>query len=189
MVITYPQLTVVDDSGAIVSGATVTITSVKDKAGADIASPGATVNQSGANVSVDYDAETKGEAWVVLAISKGGSTFTGLNAAPAFYLARDSSRLLNGVPILNAEALTGTVVSATAISVTINVPGGVPAWGQTTNAYLSNPPYVLKFTSLPGRTLGVAITGSSYSAPNLTLNFAATTGVGTAPVDSTVQVD
>jgi hypothetical protein len=97
MVITYPLLTVVDDSGAIVSGATVAITSVKDKAGADIATPGATISQSGANVSVDYDAETKGDAWIVLAISKAATTFTGLNAAPAFFLARDPSRVLSGI--------------------------------------------------------------------------------------------
>lgn len=91
--ITYPLLTVVDDAGAVVTGATVTITSVTTKAGAAIASHGATLNTSGANISVDYDAEGKGEAWIVLAISKGGSTITGLNAAPAFFLAIDSSKI------------------------------------------------------------------------------------------------
>jgi hypothetical protein len=93
VIVTYPLMTVVDDSGAIVSGATVAIASVKDKSGADIAMPGATVRQSGANVAVDYDAAAKGEAWIVLAISKAGSTFTGLNASPAFYLSADPSSL------------------------------------------------------------------------------------------------
>lgn len=93
MVITFPLLTVIDDSGVITAGATVAITSVKDRAGTDIASPGATVNLSGANVSVDYDAAAKGEAWIVLAISKVSSTFTGLNAAPAFFLSADPSKL------------------------------------------------------------------------------------------------
>lgn len=97
MVITYPLLTIVDDSGTVVSGATVAITSVTDKAGTAIPSPGATVNLAGANVSVDYDAEVKGEAWVVLAISKVGSTFTGLNAAPAFFLAKDSGRIITNL--------------------------------------------------------------------------------------------
>ncbi len=91
--VTYPLLTVVDDSGNVVSGATVAIASVKDKAGVDIATPGATIFSSGANVSVDYDAETRGEAWIVLTVSKAGSTFTGTNAAPAFYLSRDSGRI------------------------------------------------------------------------------------------------
>lgn len=91
--VTFPLLTVVDDAGRVVTGATVAITSVKDREGADVPSPGATLHQSGANVSVEYDPEAKGEAWVVLGVSKAGSTFTGLNAAPAFFLARDSSRL------------------------------------------------------------------------------------------------
>jgi hypothetical protein len=98
VVIAYPLLTVLDDSGAIVSGATVTVASVKDMDGTDVASPGATVHQSGANVCVTYDAEAKGEAWITLAISKVGSTFTGWNAAPSFFVAKDSGRLLTGVP-------------------------------------------------------------------------------------------
>jgi hypothetical protein len=97
MIITYPLMTVTDDSGAIVAGATVTVASVLDKAGSAISSPGATVNQSGANLSVDYDAEAHNEAWITLAISKVGSTFTGLNAAPAFYLAKDSGRIVGTI--------------------------------------------------------------------------------------------
>lgn len=121
-VITYPLLTVADDLGTITSAATVAITSVKDKAGTDVASHGATVSQSGANVSVDYDAEAKGEAWIVLAVSKIGSAFTGLNAAPAFFLAKDSSRI----------ALMPTAVMAAALPApTAGKPttlGGFIAW-------------------------------------------------------------
>jgi len=93
--ITFPLLTVVDDAGAIVSGATVTIASVADKAGTPIAAHGAAVSLAGANVSVDYDPidPAKGQAWVTLAISKAGSTFTGLNAAPSFFLTADAQRL------------------------------------------------------------------------------------------------
>lgn len=127
MVITYPLLTVVDDSGAIVSGATVAITSVKDKLGSDIASHGAVVRQSGANVAVDYDAETKGEGWIVLAISKVGSTFTNGNASPAFFLAKDSSRLLISLPNAAAAASGGLPTVGTS-SGQINPSGGkVPA--------------------------------------------------------------
>lgn len=131
MVITHPLLRVVDDSGAIVTGPTVAITSVKDKAGTDIASHGATVNISGANVSVDYDAEAKGEAWIVLAISKVASTFTGTRAAPAFYLARDSSRILSGITAAGqvdvgkvagvvAKANNGAIVSASSNGVVLD---------------------------------------------------------------------
>lgn len=91
--VNFPLLCTVDDSGAIVTGATVSITSVKDVDGTDIASHGAVLHTSGSNISVEYDPETKGEAWIVLAISKAATTITGLNAAPRFYLARDSGRI------------------------------------------------------------------------------------------------
>jgi hypothetical protein len=115
--ITYPLLTIVDDSGAIVVGATVAMTSFTDKAGSAIGSPGATLNR-GADpfLSIDYDAEAKNEAIVTLAISKVGSTITGTNAAPRFYLARDSSRVLTALPggtaTLQTVALDGGTVSA-----------------------------------------------------------------------------
>lgn len=106
-VVTFPLLTVTDDSGTVLTGATVSITSVKDKAGNAIASHGATLNTSDANISVDYDAEVKGEAWIVLSVSKAGSTITGLNAAPAFFLSKDSSRINSGI------SSTGTVTVGT----------------------------------------------------------------------------
>lgn len=89
----YPVHVVVDDDGAIVPGATVTVASVVDKDDAPIASHGATVSLAGAKVCVNYDPETKGDAWVTLAVSKSGSTFTGLNAAPCSYLTRDAQRI------------------------------------------------------------------------------------------------
>lgn len=98
-VITMPVGILLDDAGAILTAPVVTITSVTDKAGSAIASPGATVNASGTAtpVSVDYDAEAKGEAWITLAVSQAGRTVTGVNAAPAFYVARDSSRIITNI--------------------------------------------------------------------------------------------
>lgn len=132
--VTIPVWTVIDDSGNIVTGATVTITSVKDKAGVDIASHGAVVNAvdgsnvlTGANISVDYDAETKGEAWIVLAISKGGSTFTGLNAAPAFFAAKDSGRILIALPNAAPAASNGLPTVGTSTGQINPDSGKVPA--------------------------------------------------------------
>jgi hypothetical protein len=114
MLINFPLLTIVDDSGAIVSGATVTITSVLDRDGSAVATPGATLHQSGANVSVEYDAEARGEAWITLAISKEGSTFTGERAAPSFFLASDSSRIAGVDAAVDDSQSVGTVVSSSA---------------------------------------------------------------------------
>lgn len=91
--INYPVWRVVDDGGTLVSGATVTIASVTDIDGAAIASHGAVVHVAGPNVCVAYDAETKGDAWITLAVSKAGSTFSGENASPAAYLTADPSKI------------------------------------------------------------------------------------------------
>jgi hypothetical protein len=121
--VTFPLLRVVDDAGAIVTGATVTIASVTDKDGNAIASHGATVNAvdgsdvlSGANVSVEYDPLAKGEAWVELLIAKGGHTFSGLLGSPAFFLAKDSAKILalTTPPV----AATGTVKASPAPTTT-----------------------------------------------------------------------
>ena len=86
---------ILDDSGALVAGATVTIASVKDVTGTNIASHGATLNDDGTGlrVSVNYDAAAKGEAWITLAVSRVGSTFTGIGAAPTMFAAADSFTL------------------------------------------------------------------------------------------------
>lgn len=96
----YPVDTLTDDAGAILAGATVTIASVKTPAGVDIGSHGATVlGVDGSNVLatadawVSYDAEAKGEATIVLAVSKSARTVTGLNASPRVFATRDAQRL------------------------------------------------------------------------------------------------
>lgn len=114
--LSYPIHVVIDDAGAIVSGATVTVASVTDKAGTPIASHGATVSLAGANVCVDYDAETKGDAWVTLAVSKSGSTFTGLNAAPRAFLTRDPQQLDARVSTRSTYAGTDTAGTTTLLS-------------------------------------------------------------------------
>lgn len=214
MVITYPLLTVVDDSGAVVTGATVGITSVLDKSGSAIASHGATLNSSGANVSVDYDAEAKGEAWVVLAISKVGSTFTGLNAAPAFYLAKDSGRVLNaipnaapavsgGLPILGSAPLTNldatvssrsTFAGGAVASVTGNVGGNVAgSVGSISGVSFPTNFSALAITASTGLvSLNLAQTGltvrdlSSVADAALTVGDALVAAIGEAAGDEAV---
>lgn len=99
MVITYPIGYLVDDSGAILSAPVVSIVSVKDKAGSDIASPVAAVNGSGTAfaISVDYDAETHGEAFITLSVSQATHTITGLNATIVLFCAKDSGRIITNL--------------------------------------------------------------------------------------------
>jgi hypothetical protein len=92
----FPLGSIVDDAGAIVAGATVTIASVKDPAtDANIASHGATValSSDGLRCGVLYDPTTKGDAWITLAVSKAGSTFTGSNASPVLFAASDAQTI------------------------------------------------------------------------------------------------
>lgn len=110
--ITFPFWTVIDDAGAVVTGATVTVASVTTKAGTAISTPGATVNLSGADVSVDYDPALKGDAWVVLAVSKSGSTFTGVRAAPRQYLTADAQNVLAVKAKTDVLTFTGSNVNA-----------------------------------------------------------------------------
>ena len=115
-VVTYPVGLLVDDGGAILTAPVVTIVSVLNKAGVAVASPGAVVNGSGTAtpISVDYDAEAHGEAWITLAVSQGGSTVTKGNATKAMYVNPDRSRiamLLGGLfdadVTINPDGLTG----------------------------------------------------------------------------------
>ena len=83
--ILIPFAPIVDNAGALVAGATITIASVKSPLDdSNIAAHGAVVVASadGLRVGVLYDVATKGEAWITLAVSKVGSTITGLNASP-----------------------------------------------------------------------------------------------------------
>lgn len=134
MLITYPLLTVTDDAGVIVTGATVTISSVTDRAGTTIATPGATLYTAGSNIAVEYDADVHGEAWITLAISKAGSTITGLNAAPAFFLSLDPSRIdsyLGGGSKVAATVATGD--GADTATILARIPGTIQP--QTGDAY------------------------------------------------------
>lgn len=115
--IVIPFGSVLDDAGAIVSGATVTIQSVKSPLDdSDIASHGATVvlSSDGKRLGVLYDVAAKGEAWITLSVSKSGSTFTGANANPVAFAAVDAqsiasalTRVLLGVPNAAPGAATG----------------------------------------------------------------------------------
>ncbi|WP_435005160.1 hypothetical protein P12x_003054 [Tundrisphaera lichenicola] len=131
-VVIYPLMTVTDDSGNVVVGATVAIASVKDLDGADVASHGAVIHQSGANVSVAFDAEAKGEPWITLAISKAGSVFTGLNASPSFFLAKDSGRLLTALPV-NAPAGAGGLPTVGTGAGQISLAAGAVTAGTVTD--------------------------------------------------------
>jgi len=121
MIITYPVGRTLDDTGVIITGATVTIASVVDKAGNAIASHGAVVNGvDGSNVlvgksflSVDYDPKDKGEAYITLAVSKSATTITGERAAPYTFAALDSDRTLRAIPDAAASAAGGLLTRGT----------------------------------------------------------------------------
>lgn len=118
--VTFPVGQLVDDAGAILAAPVVVISSVTDKAGAAIASHGATVNGSATAtpISVDYDVALKGEAWITLGVSQGGHTVTGLNAAIAFFASRS---LTDAAELLAAQTDADIVLSADTLSGTMNV--------------------------------------------------------------------
>jgi hypothetical protein len=104
----FPLGSILDDAGAIVTGATVTIASVKDPAtDASIASHGATValSSDGLRCGVLYDPTTKGDAWITLAISKAGSTFSGSNASPVLFAAADAQTIASRASQASVNAL------------------------------------------------------------------------------------
>jgi hypothetical protein len=104
----FPLGSIVDDAGAIVAGATVTIASVKDPAtDNNIASHGATVavSSDGLRCGVLYDPTTKGDAWVTLAVSKAGSTFSGSNASPVLFAAADAQTIASRASQASVDAV------------------------------------------------------------------------------------
>lgn len=178
--ITFPLMVVIDDSRAIVAGATVTIASVTTKAGTAIPSHGAVLNL-GADpfISVDYSPEDKAEAVLTLAISKVGSTITGLNAAPRFFLAKDSGRVVtnldapvSGVPAAVATAVGSAIASGTvagtpasALSFTLSgLPAGVPA-----AAYVGRRAYAQNDANLAGFGFVIATATGAPSALAITI--------------------
>lgn len=92
---TFPLGRLVDDAGAVLDAPVVTVSSVVDKAGVAVASHGATVNGSGTDtpISVDYDAEAKGEAWITLAVSQATKTVTGERATRAIFATAERSQV------------------------------------------------------------------------------------------------
>ena len=137
----YPLNPVTDDSGALVTGATVTVASVTDIDGTPIASPGAVVHLAGSNVTVMYDAEAKGEAWITLAVSKAAHTFTGLNASPVLYASKDPSRIESVLPATgpipaNVTEWAGQTVIATPT-------GAVNDSAATTTSFITNLTYTV----------------------------------------------
>lgn len=102
--ITWEFPPVTDASGALVSGATVTVASVTTKSGVAVASHGATVNGvdganvlTGSNVSVEYDPQGKGDAYVELLVSKAATAFGGTLSSPRRYLTRDAQLILGAL--------------------------------------------------------------------------------------------
>ncbi len=93
-----------------------------------------------------------------------------------------------GVLAPSPESLTGTVVSATTTSVTFSAGVGT-VFNATANAYASVVTRYLTFTSGANKGLTVAVTSSSVASSNLTVGFAATTGVIAATAGDTVQLD
>lgn len=103
--ITFPFGSIVDDTGAVVTGATVTIASVKDPAtDADIAAHGATVvvSSDGLRVCALYDPATKGEAFITLLVVKAGKVITGVNASPVVFASADPQ----GISTATADTTT-----------------------------------------------------------------------------------
>jgi hypothetical protein len=86
------------------------------------------------------------------------------------------------------ESLYGVVMSATTTSVTLSASSGT-TFNTTANAYAQSVTRYLTFTSGANKGLPVAITQSSVSGGNLTVNFGATTGVIAATASDTVQID
>lgn len=116
--VTFPVGLLVDDAGAVLTAPIVVISGVVDKAGSAVASPGATVNGSGgANpISVDYDVDAKGEAWIVLSVSQVARTVTEANASVAVWAGADRGQiaailghLTDADIVLAADTLSGTM--------------------------------------------------------------------------------
>jgi hypothetical protein len=165
MIVTYPVGQLLDDSGAILSAPVVTIASVTDKAGTAIGSPGATVNGSGTAtpISIDYDAEVKGEAWITLSVSQATKTVTGANASIALYAARDSSRL----NLLLATMVLDVVQAAPAPTTTVFA-GSAALNGTVNTAYQNS--YLCFVT---GANAGEAHRIQSYVASTRTFTMTA----------------
>jgi hypothetical protein len=114
-----PLGSIVDDAGAIVAGATVTIASVKSPIDdSNIAAHGATValSSDGLRCGVLYDVAAKGEAWITLAVSKAGSTFSGSNASPVLFASSDPQSITSRAVPGDAMTLVDNAITAAKIA-------------------------------------------------------------------------
>jgi hypothetical protein len=105
---------IVDDAGALVAGATIAVASVKDPLDdSDIAAHGATVVASadGLRVGVLYDVAAKGEAWITLAVSKAGSTITGVNQYPVAFAAADAQTIASRASQASVNSLDAAIAA------------------------------------------------------------------------------
>lgn len=142
--IAYP-FRVVDNSGVLVSGATITIGAVAltvnvaaNVPGAKNLATGGSLNGStGISVTYQdfsngdyvlvYDPESFGEAYVPIVPSKGGSTITGANALIGLCCTKDSSRITTALPNA-APAASGGLPSVGTSAGQINPASGkIPA--------------------------------------------------------------
>ena len=107
---------VIDNSGALVAGATITIGAVTLTANVAANVPGAKSLATGGSLNgstgisvtyqdfgngdyvIIYDPETFGEAYIPVVPSKGGSTITGQNALVGIACTKDSSRIQTALP-------------------------------------------------------------------------------------------
>jgi hypothetical protein len=122
--IAYP-FRVADNSGNLVSGATITVGAVTLAAGTPASVPGAKGLASFASLNgstgisvtyydsgngdyvIVYDPESFGEAYIPIVPSKAGSTITGANALIAVIATKDSSRVQTALPNIAPQAAGG----------------------------------------------------------------------------------
>lgn len=114
----YPICRTLDDYGAIVTGATVTVASILLPDGTSISTGLATVRVAGSFAGVEYDAVAHGDAWITLAVSKAGSTITSVNASPAQFVTANPSRL---AAYLDAAVSSRSALDAAAVRTAVGL--------------------------------------------------------------------
>lgn len=137
--ITFPVGPIEDDGGALVTGATVTVASIKNATGSAVGGASATVQLSDSNCSVSYDVSTYGEAWITLAVSASGHTFSGKLGAPAVYCSLDPARIAQTAAVdLSISGLiwNGTVNDGSPTATGFTIAATSPSTlSSTSNAY------------------------------------------------------
>ena len=170
---TYPVGLLVDDNNIILTAPVVAVSTVETKSGATVSGgvAGVTVNNSGTAkpISVDYDADTLGEAWITLSVSQAGKPTTSTNATVAVFASRDSSRIA-AIPVPPSATVAGTptvtTVAVTGLALTTN------------NAYRNA--YAWFTSGALSYAAPFPVTSSTYSSGTTTLTFASP-GLPVAP--------